>query len=212
VEQKLGQTTTTNDTLQSMLVNLRSMEGVQQELEIRYDRLEKKKNVIDSTIDGVDRSFQAVSDLEKKLDIFKEELNGATGTLDTVEKKVKDISARKEMADRVVKQIGQIDRILSELEGRIENLQKAREWLASTETRLEEVNRQAQDQVKLLGSLLKDEAGRPAVRKEGAKTSMSARETVTRLAHQGWTVEQIAKATKLSRGEVELILELSSSK
>jgi hypothetical protein len=31
---------------------------------------------------------------------------------------------------------------------------------------------------------------------------------VTRLAHQGWKVPQIAQATKLSRGEVELILEL----
>jgi len=33
-------------------------------------------------------------------------------------------------------------------------------------------------------------------------------ETVRKLAHQGWKVEEIARAVKLSRGEVELILEL----
>lgn len=37
---------------------------------------------------------------------------------------------------------------------------------------------------------------------------MNARELVSRLARQGWTVDQISRATKLSRGEVELILEM----
>lgn len=41
---------------------------------------------------------------------------------------------------------------------------------------------------------------------------MGTREVVTRLAHQGWTVKEIASATKLSRGEVELILELIPKK
>ena len=42
--------------------------------------------------------------------------------------------------------------------------------------------------------------------------SLTSRDMVIRLAHQGWKVEQIMQATKLSRGEVELILELSSKK
>jgi len=33
-----------------------------------------------------------------------------------------------------------------------------------------------------------------------------------RLARQGWDVNEIAQATKLSRGEVELILELGTKK
>jgi DNA-binding NarL/FixJ family response regulator len=85
-------------------------------------------------------------------------------------------------------------------------MQKAREWLARTETRLEEVGRQAEEQVKLLGTIMRKEGGPTGDR--GAP-SLSARETVAKLAHQGWKVEEIARATKLSRGEVELILELS---
>jgi DNA-directed RNA polymerase specialized sigma24 family protein len=35
------------------------------------------------------------------------------------------------------------------------------------------------------------------------------RETVIKLSHQGWSVQEISRVTQLSRGEVELILELA---
>jgi DNA-directed RNA polymerase specialized sigma24 family protein len=38
---------------------------------------------------------------------------------------------------------------------------------------------------------------------------MDKRETVIKLAHLGWSPAEIASTTKLSRGEVELILELA---
>ena len=38
---------------------------------------------------------------------------------------------------------------------------------------------------------------------------MSTREMVARLAREGWEADEIARTTKLSRGEVELILELT---
>jgi DNA-directed RNA polymerase specialized sigma24 family protein len=91
----------------------------------------------------------------------------------------------------------------------MDELQTAREWLARTETRLEEVSREAQEQVKLLGSLMKNEnSGKKAEKGQGAP-SLSARDMVIKLAHQGWKVEEISKAVQVSRGEVELILELA---
>ena len=68
------------------------------------------------------------------------------------------------------------------------------------------MSNQAQEQVKLLGTIMKD-TGKSGKGEKGAP-SMGAREVVTRLAHQGWSVQEIARATKLSRGEVELILEV----
>jgi DNA-directed RNA polymerase specialized sigma24 family protein len=38
---------------------------------------------------------------------------------------------------------------------------------------------------------------------------MDKRETVVKLSHQGWSVVEISRVTQLSRGEVELILELA---
>ena len=67
-------------------------------------------------------------------------------------------------------------------------------------------NRQAEDQVKLMGALMKEEGKKG--RKEKGAPSMSSRDMVVRLSREGWSVEQIQQATKLSRGEVELILEL----
>ena len=86
-------------------------------------------------------------------------------------------------------------------------MQKAREWLARAETRFEEINRKAQEQVKLIGTLLKD--GEKTAKKGKAASPLEQRDVVTKLAHEGWSIQQISQATKLSRGEVELILELS---
>ena len=48
-------------------------------------------------------------------------------------------------------------------------------------------------------------------RKRGiaAPPPMDKRETVVKLSHQGWSVQEISRVTQLSRGEVELILELA---
>lgn len=85
-------------------------------------------------------------------------------------------------------------------------MQKAREWLARTETRLEKISKQAEDQVKLLGDLIK-ESNNDKGKGEGAPPA-KVRDMVVKLARQGWGVKEIAQTTKLSRGEVELILEL----
>jgi DNA-binding NarL/FixJ family response regulator len=92
----------------------------------------------------------------------------------------------------------------------MEKLSVARDWLARTETRLEKVGKQAEEQLKLLESLVKEEVSH--VKKDRGAPSMDKRQTVTKLARQGWSAEEIARATKLSRGEVELILELISDK
>ena len=64
---------------------------------------------------------------------------------------------------------------------------------------------ESQDQLKLLGAIMKE--GGPATKSKGAP-ALGIRENVIKLAHQGWKVDEIARVFQLSRGEVELILEL----
>jgi small-conductance mechanosensitive channel len=116
------------------------------------------------------------------------------------------LADNKQKVDQAIEQLETLDSLIQDTEERTERMQKAREWLAKTETRLEEINTQAKEQVKLLGSLLK--SGKKGAKESEGAPSMGAREIVTRLAHQGWSVDEIARATKLSRGEVELILEI----
>ena len=103
--------------------------------------------------------------------------------------------------------VGKLEAIIAELEGRLEKAQSSREWMARTETRFEEIGRQAQEQVRLLESILKAETKKE--KGERGAPPLDKRETVIKLSHQGWSVQEIARVTQLSRGEVELILELA---
>ena len=99
-----------------------------------------------------------------------------------------------------------LDQSLSSIEERIENMQKARQWLADIETRLEKLNKEAQEQVKLMGGLMKD-GGKLTPQDKGAPP-LGVRDNIIRLARLGWTVNEIARAVKCGKGEVELILEI----
>lgn len=205
VDVKLDQLTTNHDTLQDIQVRIRKLEELAKDVELKYDRLEKKDNILESTVDGVDANFQQLGDLEKGLDKLQIRMDEAVGELNLAADKIEVLAANKSDAEAAIQQVNELSSILKDVESRMDEMQKAREWLAGTETRLEEINKQAQEQVKLLGTIMKEPGGKNGDR--GAP-GMNAREVVKRLSHQGWNVKEICKATKLSRGEVELILEL----
>ena len=206
IDMKLEQVTDSHDTLQNIQASIRGLEELEQAVEQRYERLENKQKVIDTTLKQVDTTFQKADDLEKYLYTIEEQAGEVPKRLEEVSSRIMILSDNKQKVDHAIEQLETLDEIIRDTEERTERMQKAREWLAKTETRLEEINSQAKEQVKLLGSLLKSEK-RGARESKGAP-SMGAREIVTRLAHQGWSIDEIARATKLSKGEVELILEI----
>ncbi len=210
VETRLSQVTEADDGLQLVQAKLKALDDLQHEVESRYDRLQKKGEIVDSTINGVDRSFEQLNELEKMIGLVAEKSSPLTSRLDELARRIDFLSRNKKEIDTAVGHIETMDATLSDLEERIERMQKAREWLAGTETRLEEVNKQAQEQVKLLATLVKGSESK--ARSGGGAPPHELRDVVIKLARQGWTVEQIAKSTQLARGEVELILELQPKK
>jgi chromosome segregation ATPase len=209
VDLKLNQVTVADDSLQLVQARLKELDGLQAEVEGRYERLQKKESIVDSTIQGVDRSFKQLNELDHMISVIEDKSTPLTGRLDELTRRIDFLSKNKKQIDTAINHIQNIDTTLEDLEERIEKMQKAREWLAGTETRLEEVNKQAQEQVRLLGTLVKDTGSKT---RAGGAPPMEIRDVVIKLAHQGWTVEQIARSTKLARGEVELILELQPKK
>ena len=205
IDIKLDQVTTSNDHLQEIQIRIRNLEELESEVFQKYERLEKKRDVLDSTADEVDRNFQRVQDLESAMKSVEVELRGIGPQVAEIAGQIKLIVGEKSRTAAAVAQLQNLEEVLSEVETRMEKMQKAREWLAGTETRLEEVHKKAQEQVKLLGSLVR-EGG--TARGTGKTAPMGSRDVVTKLARQGWSSEEIARATQLSRGEVELILEL----
>ena len=208
VELKLDHVTASNDSLQAMQASLRNLEEVEKDVESKFQRLEKKKAILDLTTEGVDRNFQSLQEAESRLGEIATELNALPGHVEELSTRLEQLAGNKRDADAAVKQLALLDQTLEEIEERMESLNSAREWLARTETRLGEVQDEAEEQVKLLGAIMKQqnkgsggEAGAPAI---------TTRDTVLKLARQSWNVDEIARATSLSRGEVELILELAT--
>ena len=100
-----------------------------------------------------------------------------------------------------------LDSILDQTDKKLSKLQQDREWIARTETRLTTVSKQAQDQITLMGDLIKKEL--PSGNAAGAPP-ISTRETVKKLASLNWKPEAIASRLNLSVSEVELIMEMTT--
>ncbi len=208
VELKLEHVTGSNDALQSMQASLRALEQLERDVENRFQRLEKKRAILDLTTEGVDKNFQSLQEIETKLAEIGAQVHTVPEKIDELAGRLAQLASNKRDADAAVKQLTTLDQTLKEIEERMENLKQAREWLARTETRLEEVQREAEEQVRLLGAIMKpDQRGGRMI--DGAPP-ITTRDTVIKLARQSWNVDEIARATSLSRGEVELILELST--
>lgn len=207
VDAKLESVTASHDGLTEMEATIRKLTVLSGEAEAKYDRLEKKSNVLDTTIQGIDRNFQVLQDMEKVIRSHDEDLSELPDRIIEIKRSLETVSENSGRVDKAVERLSGLDATLKDIEERIQAMQKAREWLAGTETRLQELAKEAQDQVKLFGDIMKSETA--GARKQAGAPAMGTRETVSKLARQGWTVEEIARATKLSRGEIELILEMS---
>lgn len=211
VDVKLEHVTNVYDSLQEIDIKLRNFESLFKDITEKFQRLEKKENIIETTTDGVDKNFQILQQLEKGFKELSETADMLPMRLNEVETRFKKINIEKGEADKIIGKLDSMSDIMSDIEERMDKLQKAREWLARTETRLNESVKKAEDNVALLGTLLDKDSKGKKPQKSGAP-SMDKREMVVKLAHQGWTSDNIAQATGLSRGEVELILEIMPKK
>jgi len=205
MDKKIAELTGTNDDLQQYQVQIRRFEETLSEVNARYDRLEKKAVVLDQTVDGVDKAFDGLKSLEAALAGYRDQVSGVPDQLAAVKAELDALLENRDKTALTVEKLSALDDILADVEARTAKMQTAREWLARTETRLEEISKKSQDQLKLLGDIMKDET--PGQKSKGAPP-IGIRENVVKLAHQGWKVDEIARALHLSRGEVELILEL----
>jgi chromosome segregation ATPase len=154
----------------------------------------------------VEKNFQRLESLEKHVQNLSKDVDSLPRRLEDITEQIQTLSENKDRAAHALSQLESLESLLSDVEERIESMQKAREWLGRTETRLEQIAKQADDQLKLLGNLLK-KSSKDTAGDDGAPSNR-VRNMVRQLAHQGWGVKEIAKQTELSVGEVELILEL----
>jgi len=206
MDKKVVELESANDDLQRYQVQIRRIEESIADVNTRYDRLEKKGTVLDQTVQSIDTAFEDLKTLEKDIKSVQSKLYTIEPDLQDIQEKMEYLTANQEKADHARQQLDTIDELLGELEMRIEKLHSSREWLAGTETRLQDISKNSETQLKLLADLVKVEK---PVNKEDGAPAIGTRENVLKLFRSGWTEDAIANALNLSQGEVQLILELA---
>ena len=83
------------------------------------------------------------------------------------------------------------------------------EWLAKTETRLNDSIRKGEETIAVLGELVEKPVPISAPDTQMSQTERN--ETAKQLIQRGWTNEKIAETLGISEGEVDLIRDFYSS-
>ncbi len=208
VDSQIKSMTDSHDAMQAMQLELRRIEEMQAAVEEKHERVQAKQEVLASTAKGIDETFQRLQDVEVYTVNLEKQIQAVPPKLDGVLEMLEEIQKDRGTVEQTVSQLGSLNTLLTDVEQRMTQMQKAREWLARTETRFEELNRDANTQLAAMRGVLQDKNDGSG-RKKNDTPSVDARDMVVKLSRQGWKVEEIAKATKLSPGEVELILEIS---
>jgi len=200
-------------------------------LESKAGHLASKEEDIEVSVETITKTKEFIVGLEKRTEILKESFGEIKGTEEDVkrriaiiEEKTLSLKQNEKLMDEVLTRFKSMDALVLDIETRTKQLQSAREWLANTESRLTNISGNAERLVGELKSLeAKQEAfgapydhagdGKTIARAKGgavSRESESKVKTVLTLFDQKWTIPEICKVTKMSRGEVELILELNN--
>lgn len=206
MDRRLIELRTANDELQQYEVQIRKLEESITNVNTRYERIEKKEPVLDQTAKNIDDAFDELKTLESGLKDFKQTLASVPAEIENIKASMDVLLENKDKADIACIKIEEMDSMITEMDNKLEKLQNARSWLAETETRLQDISKNSEAKLRLLSDLFKSE---PSVHKESGAPALSTRESVMNLYRMGWKVDQIANSLKLSRGEVDLIIEYS---
>jgi DNA repair exonuclease SbcCD ATPase subunit len=209
VEEKLTQVISSDDTLQGIQLQIRKLEDSLAGTEEKYQRMERKSQILDNTNDGIDRNFKTLQESEKLCVKIGGDLDRYAEDLGSMKTAIEKLSGESEKAREAMDRIDVLDKLLEEIEERIKSMQRTRQWIADAETRLEELNKDAQIQARSIDDMVKGRTTGPVTESGGTLTSQQKKENIITLARMGWKKDEIARNLKISVGEVELTLEVA---
>ncbi|MFI3257646.1 MAG: hypothetical protein R3Y36_05050, partial [Spirochaetales bacterium] len=204
MDQKIIELKNTGDDLQILQVEVRRFQETLGDISGRYDRLEKKAPVLEQTMSDIDTAFENLRELEDRLVSCSDQTMEIPDEVNTLKADLSNLMENSKNIGDVMDKLNNLDTLLEQTTQKAESVEKARDWIVRTETRLSEMTKEATEQVNLFGALMKK--GGPNKNDAGAPP-IAVRENVIKLAHQGWKKEQIAASLNLTIGEVELILD-----
>jgi chromosome segregation ATPase len=238
VEEKIKLVQSEKERLDKIQDDLKAVGQKFESLESKAARLESKEEDIEVSVETITKTKEFVANLEKRTEILRDSVGEIKGIEEDIKKRIALIEQKtaglkenEKLADEVLTRFKSMDALVLDIETRTKQLQNAREWLAGTESRLTSISDNAERLVAELKALLEKEqalgiassiagaavsgasVGDQFSKGRGAPLSRESEtkvKTVLTLFDQKWTIPEICKVTKMSRGEVELILELNN--
>ena len=151
-------------------------------------------------VDELSRKVQAEEDLF--LDKFK-------NRIDSLEKLTAGRINKIEQSVKALDNLDSLDRKLITTEERLNTIDKIMEWLAKTETRLNDSIHKGEETIAVLGELVEKPV--PISAPDTQMSQNDKNETAKQLIQRGWSNEKIAETLGISEGEVDLIRDFYSS-
>jgi chromosome segregation ATPase len=193
------------------------------DLREKADTLASREKDIEVSIETITKTKDFIGSLEQRAQLLQTNLKELRDREEDLKNKISLIDDKtgsllnyEVRIDEVLSRFKEMDSFVADIEQRSKQLQNTREWLARTESRLTNLTKDAE---RLVGDMqgLRQPAGvgdGASSSKDGptllSRESESKVKTVLTLFEQKWTIPEICKVTKMSRGEVELILELNN--
>jgi chromosome segregation ATPase len=210
VEEKLKDVSSSDDILQNVQLQIRKLEDSLKETEEKFERIERKKEILEETNEGIDRNFKALQTTEAAIKQADEVITALSDQFEDLSVSIKTLAGENEKAVEAVEKTVALDETLVHIEKRIAEMDVARNWVARAQTELQALDKHIRSQLNLTRTLLDREGAKNAGTKDKGAPPPQSRDNVKRLKLSGWTNDEIATSLGISKGEVELILELDS--
>lgn len=188
----------------SISEKIASVDNLKQDIETLGSTLQELRTGMDEVkakaADELSRKVQAEEDL------FMEKFKGR---IDALEKLASGRMEKLEQAVKALDNLDSLDKKLITTEERLNTIDKIMEWIAKTETRLNDAVRKGEETISVLGELVEKPV--PISTPDTQMSQSDRNETAKQLIQRGWTNEKIAETLGISEGEVDLIREFYSS-
>lgn len=155
-------------------------------------------------------------EIEKEFDSYKDSISEKIASVDNLKQDIEtlgstlqQIRSGMENAIKAVESMGSVDAKLAAAEERLTRIDKVMEWLAKTETRLNDSIRKGEETISVLGELVEKPV--PISTPDTQMSQSDRNETAKQLIQRGWSNEKIAETLGISEGEVDLIRDFYSS-
>ena len=153
---------------------------------------------------------KAVDELSDKVEkAEKLFMDNYQNRLDDLEKQTSGRMEKVEQAVKALDNIASLGEKLSATEERLAKIDKVMEWIAKTETRLNDSIHKGEETISVLGELVEKPV--PISAPDNQMSQSDRNETAKQLIQRGWSNEKIAETLGISEGEVDLIRDFYSS-